>query len=59
MADDPTKHASDAQRIDVSQDYECRYWSQKFGVSPDALKRATEKVGPMVDDVARELGKSR
>jgi hypothetical protein len=58
MADDPTKHARDNDRIDVSQDHECRYWSQRFDVSPEELKRAVSKVGVMVDDVARELGKT-
>ena len=58
MSDDPTKHAADRKRIDVSQEHECRYWTEKFGVSADELRRATAKVGPMVDDVARELGKS-
>jgi hypothetical protein len=58
MADDPTKHASDRQRIDVSQDYECRYWSEKFNVTPEELKLAVARVGVMADDVAKELGRA-
>ena len=59
MSDDKTERGgADRKRIDVSQDYECRQWAEKFGVSPDALKRAVQKVGPMADDVARELGKA-
>jgi hypothetical protein len=59
MVDDKTNRGgADRKRIDISQDYECRHWAQKFGVSPDALKRAVQKVGPMADDVARELGKA-
>ena len=58
MVDDPSKRGADRQRIDVSQDYECRYWSKKFGVTPDELKAAVSRAGPMVEDVARELGKS-
>ena len=57
MSDDPTKQAADRKRIDVSQDYECRYWSEKFNVSAEELRRAVRKVGPMVEDVARELDK--
>jgi hypothetical protein len=57
MPDDPTKHARDAKRIDISEDYECRYWSKKFNVTPEDLKRLIEKVGPMVKDVERELSK--
>jgi hypothetical protein len=58
MADDPSKRARDNDRIDVSQDYECRYWSEKFDVTSDELKAAVKKAGPMVKDVARQLGKA-
>lgn len=57
MSDDKTKVAADRKRINVNEDYECRYWSEKFGVSADELKRAVETAGPMADDVARALGK--
>jgi len=58
MSDDKSKTAADRRRIDVSEDYECRYWSEKFGVSADELKRVVGRVGPMADDVARALGKA-
>jgi putative transposase len=31
----------------------CRYWSEKFGVSADELKRVVLRVGPIADDVAQ------
>jgi hypothetical protein len=34
------------------------YWSEKWGVSDDAVRQAIRKVGPMVKDVARELGRA-
>ena len=43
MVHDPTKQAADRQRINVSQEHECRYWAQEFGVSPGALKAAVSK----------------
>ena len=47
MSDDKTNRGgADRKRIDVGQDYECRHWAEKFGVSPDELKRAVMKVGP-------------
>ena len=58
MTDNKSKTALDRKRIDVSEDYECRYWSEKFGVSADELKRTVERVGPRADDVARALGKA-
>lgn len=59
MADNPTKQARDRKRIDVSQSYECRYWSEKLGVTPEQLKKAVSRVGPMVKDVQRELNSPR
>jgi len=58
VTDNKSKTAADRKRIDVSEDYECRYWSEKFGVSADELKRTVERVGPMADDVAGALGKA-
>ena len=56
MTDDlSNRGGQDRTRIDVSQDHELAYWSQRFGVSPDELKRAVQKVGVMADDVEREL----
>lgn len=45
------------QRIDVAREQECRYWSEKLGVSPERLRRAVKEVGPLVEDVKRHLGK--
>jgi uncharacterized protein DUF3606 len=48
MSDDPKKKGQhDRSRINPSEDYEVRYWSKKFGVSPDELKAAVKKVGQL------------
>lgn len=58
MADDKNKTGGqDRARINVNEDYELRDWSKKFGVTAEELKAAVKKVGPMADDVKRELGK--
>jgi uncharacterized protein DUF3606 len=57
MTDDKTKKAGDSRRIDVHETYELGYWSRKFGVSREQLAEAVQKVGPMADDVERELGR--
>jgi hypothetical protein len=58
MADDPkVTRPQDAQRINVNQDHELQYWSERFGVSSDELKRAVSRVGPMAADVERALGR--
>ena len=56
MTDDPSKKGvQDRTRINTSEDYELRYWSEKFGVSQDQLKAAVQKVGNSVSAVEKEL----
>lgn len=56
MSDDKTQTGNpDRQRISLSEDYEVRDWSQKFGVSEERLRAAVQKVGNQADDVEREL----
>ena len=45
----------DRSRISLSQDYEVRYWSQRFGIDEQALRAAVEDVGPSVQDVEAYL----
>jgi len=45
----------DRTRINTNEDYELRYWSDKFGVSQDRLKAAVQKVGNSVAAVEKEL----
>lgn len=58
MADDKTDRGpQDRSRINMSEDYEVRYWTRKFGVSKEDLEKAVAKVGSSAAAVARELGK--
>ena len=57
MSDDKSKTVADRKRINIHEDHELRYWSQKFGVLHDQLKNAVNKAGVMADDVAREFDK--
>ena len=43
--------------MNMNEDYEVRYWTEKFGVSAERLRTAVQRVGVMVADVERELGK--
>jgi hypothetical protein len=47
----------DDERINPEQDHELAYWSQKFGVSRDELRKAAQAAGPMVKDVQRHLNR--
>jgi hypothetical protein len=42
-------------RIDISQEQECRYWGEKLGVSSDKIKDAVKQVGPMAKAVEHHL----
>ena len=58
MSDD--KHNAGKQdrlRINVHEDYELRDWSKKLGVTPEELKAAVGKVGPIAEDVRAFLKK--
>jgi len=47
MADDLKQTGKpDDERINVDQDHELSYWSQKLGVSRDRLREVVAKVGP-------------
>ena len=56
MSDDRSKKGiQDRTRINTNEDYELRYWSEKFGVTHDQLKAAVKKVGNSVTAVEEEL----
>ena len=44
------RSAQDRNRIAVDRD--AQYWANKFGVTPDELREAVKKVGPMARDVS-------
>ena len=56
MADDKVdRWRPDRDRINITEVYKLRYWSNKFGVSKEELAAAVKRVGPMVRDVEVEL----
>ena len=58
MADDLKKTGrQDDERINVEQDHELAYWSDKLGVSREELRKAVQTAGPMVKNVQRHLGR--
>jgi hypothetical protein len=58
MADDKGKTGkADRDRINVNEAYEVTYWSNKLDVSREQLRAAVTAVGPMADDVQRNLNK--
>jgi hypothetical protein len=59
MSDDTAvRGPQDSSRIALGEDYEVRYWTDKFGISEDELADAVKAVGNSADAVARHLGKN-
>jgi len=59
MADGTSNFGSqDRTRIAMGEDYEVRYWTEKFGISREELAKAVDEVGSSADAVAVYLGKA-
>ena len=59
MADDKTlRGPQDSSRIALGEDYEVEYWTDKFGVSREALQKAVDAVGNSADAVQSHLNRS-
>ena len=55
MSDDKNKTGSpDRDRINTSEDYEVRYWAEKFGVTHDELKEAVKASGSNSAETVKE-----
>jgi hypothetical protein len=56
MADNPaTRGTQDRSRINMSQEHEVRYWTEKLGCTADELRAAVEAVGPMAEAVEQRV----
>ena len=45
-------------RISLDEPYALQDWADKFGVTQQQVREAVEKVGPVANDVQRELQQS-
>lgn len=56
MADDKTNRGpQDRSRINLGEDYEVRYWTDKLGVSKAELEETVREVGSSADAVEKAL----
>lgn len=56
MADDKNNRGlQDRSRINLNEDYEVRYWTDKLGVSKAQLEEAVREVGSSAKAVETEL----
>jgi hypothetical protein len=58
MSDDLNiRGQQDRLRINVNEEHEVRYWTEKLGVSKEELQKAVAAAGPMAADVQKTLVK--
>jgi hypothetical protein len=55
MAREQARAPRDRSVVCLAHEWECRWWSDRFGVSADSLRAAVRQVGPMVADIERHL----
>ena len=56
MSDDTSKRGPrDSSCINMNEDYEVRYWSEKFGITKQELSEAVRRAGSMAKDVEAHL----
>lgn len=56
MADNKNiRGPQDASRVNVNEDYELRYWTERFNISAERLKDIVGKVGPSVSAIEDHL----
>ena len=56
MADNTDNRGpQDRSRVAMEQDYEVRYWTDRFGVSKETLQAAVDEVGNSVNAIEKYL----
>ncbi len=45
MDDKNIRRPQNAKKISLNEEYEIRYWCEKFGVSEESLRKAVNKTG--------------
>ena len=59
MSDDKSKRRpQDSSRINLSEDYEVRYWTGELGVSEERLRELVRQHGNSVTAIREALGKA-
>jgi hypothetical protein len=59
MAHNPAQRGpQDSAKINLREEHELIWWTQKLGVSHEQLRRAVSEVGPVAEKVAKFLNRS-
>ena len=55
MLVDKNRSPADVSRVNLGEEWEVRWWCDKFGCNEVALRRAVDRVGTSAADVERNL----
>lgn len=55
LADKTERTPDDLTRVNLSQEWEVRYWCARLSVSAEELRACIMVVGPLVNDVEKRL----
>jgi hypothetical protein len=59
LAREQAREPRDRSVICLAHEWECRWWSDRFGVTVETLRATVRQVGPMVADIERHFGRRR
>lgn len=51
----PNPAAQHGPTININEPSEVRYWTERLGCTPSALREAVDEVGPSVEDIEEYL----
>jgi hypothetical protein len=57
MTEKTPRTPQDAQRVNLNEDGEVRYWTEALGVSEELLRQVVNQVGPTTRMVRRALSR--
>lgn len=55
LVDKELRTPEDTGQVRLEEEWEVRYWCERFSVGEDALRKCVMEVGPRADDVERRL----
>jgi hypothetical protein len=58
MVDDKNeRRPQDSSRVNVNEEYEVQYWTNKLGISREKLISTVKRVGVSVEDIKKSLNR--
>lgn len=51
------RQPEDPTKVNINQQWEIDYWCKKWSITKERLLKTVKKVGPMVVDIKKELGR--